>query len=512
LPAAFIVLSSRIRNLEPLVPFAALTDCTFGGPDEEADMCCHGVDDTRRNRSRFRGGPMLAAVGLVVSLVASGCTGGTGSTVTRTGESQTSASASGQKLIPQPAVTGLPTAPDSKRVDLALPSFSNPTNITNPLFPISNQESVLMVGRVDGEPFRTEVTLLPFTRIIQWQGLRVDTLVSQYVAFLDGRIQEVAYDHYAQADDGSVWYLGEDVFDFRDGAIVVTEGTWLAGRDGPAAMIMPGHPRVGDVYRSENAPGFVFEEVTVGSVGKQLEGPLGTIAGGMVAKELHSDGKVEQKLFAPGYGEFFTADGPDVEALALAVPTDSSSGPLPSQLQTLATDGLGIFDAAGSGKWKIASAALDRMTAAWDDYRAAGDVPRLIEPRLNEALEGLAAAVRDRKAAKAGGAAIEAARWTFDLELRYRPAAEIDLARLDLWAAQLLVDEAAGDDAGVGADGFAIDYVRDRILRALDPAELTRVNIELGAIQVAIADEEPDAAAEAARRLRKVLAELGTTN
>ncbi len=52
---------------------------------------------------------------------------------------------------------------------------------------------------------------------------------------------------YAQADDGSVWYFGEDVFDFRDGAIVVTEGTWLAGRDGPAAMIMPADPQVGDV-------------------------------------------------------------------------------------------------------------------------------------------------------------------------------------------------------------------------------------------------------------------------
>ena len=63
--------------------------------------------------------------------------------------------------------------------------------------------------------------------------------VSQYVAFLGGSIEEVAYDLYAQADDGSVWYFGEDVFDFRDGAIVVTEGTWLAGKDGPAAMIMP---------------------------------------------------------------------------------------------------------------------------------------------------------------------------------------------------------------------------------------------------------------------------------
>ena len=149
----------------------------------------------------------------------------------------------------------LPLAPESERVDIAMPTFSDPMNVTNPLFPVSRQESVLLLGQVEGEPFRTEVTLLPETRIIEWEGQQVEVLVSQYVAFLGGSITEVAYDLYAQADDGSVWYLGEDVFDFRDGAIVVTEGSWLAGRDGPAAMIMPGDPQVGDVYRPENAPG-----------------------------------------------------------------------------------------------------------------------------------------------------------------------------------------------------------------------------------------------------------------
>jgi hypothetical protein len=30
-------------------------------------------------------------------------------------------------------------------------------------------------------------------------------VLSQYLAYLDGRITEVALDRYAQADDGSVW-------------------------------------------------------------------------------------------------------------------------------------------------------------------------------------------------------------------------------------------------------------------------------------------------------------------
>ena len=91
-------------------------------------------------------------------------------------------------------------------------------------------------------------------------------------------------------------------------------------------MIMPADPQVGDVYRPENAPGFVFEEVTVTSVTEELDGPLGPIEGGLLASELHMDGSTEDKFFAPGYGEFSTSGGGDVEALALAVPTDAAIG------------------------------------------------------------------------------------------------------------------------------------------------------------------------------------------
>jgi hypothetical protein len=460
----------------------------------------------------------LLVLGLTAALVTSGCTDEAGlvsaspsASAPASGESgSVSASVSGEvsRTISQPIVPSrIPVAPESERVDLTMPTFSDPTNVTNPLFPVSLQESVLMLGHVDGKPFRTEVTLLPETRIIEWEGQRVETLVSQYNAYLDGRIEEVAYDYYAQADDGSVWYFGEDVFDFRDGAVVVTEGTWLAGRDGPAAMIMPGDPQIGDVYRTENAPGFVFEEVTVRSVDEQLDGPMGPIDGGLLADELHSDGTTEQKIFAPGYGEFYTSGGGDVEALALAVPTDAISEPVPAELTALSGGALDVFDTAGSGDWMAASATVRDMEAAWDTVRG-GDVPRLIEPRMEEALRVLARTVRSRQAAAARGAAIQAARSSFDLQLPYRPAAEIDLARMDLWAAQLLVDEAAGVAGGVGADAFALDYVRDRIRAAVDARDLTRINTELGTIQIAVVDEDLALAAAAAERLRRTLAEL----
>ena len=130
-------------------------------------------------------------------------------------------------------------APLESRIDLEPPQFSNPTEITNPLFPISELESAVLLGEVDGQPFRSETTLLPYTGVVVIDGQPVEVLLSQYMAYLDGRITEVALDRYAQADDGSVWYLGEDVYDYEDGTVVVTGGSWLAGQDRDPAMSCP---------------------------------------------------------------------------------------------------------------------------------------------------------------------------------------------------------------------------------------------------------------------------------
>jgi hypothetical protein len=455
----------------------------------------------------------LSAALLTGALLTSGCRsdGGSASAASQAQTtSQGQETPQGKETIPQPAVEGLKVAPDSQRVDLEMPTFSDPTNVSNPLFPVSEQESMLLLGRVDGKPFRTEVTLLPETRIIEWRGQRVEVLVSQYVAYLGGRLHEVAYDFYAQDDNGAVWYFGEDVFNFKDGFIADTHGTWIAGKDGPAAMIMPADPKPGDVYRPENIPGFVFEEVTVKAVGKTLAGSLGPVEGGLVIEELHMDGFTEGKTFGPGYGEFLTGGGGDVEALALGIPTDALSEPTPAELVTLENGAIDVFVAAQSKEWKAAQGMLKKMTAVWETVRA-GEVPNRLEPQMSRALEALAAGVDARKALAARQAAIDVARWSLDLQLRHRPATGIDLARFDLWAAQVLVDSAAGDVAAVNGDFFSLDYIRDRIQHTLAEADRTRLNSELDELNSAVADEDLAAAADAARQLRETLAGLNAT-
>lgn len=447
-------------------------------------------------------------VTIAVLVLVSACSGGNGS----------SGSASGGGEIPQPSAAvleaaefdQLPLAADSDRVDIAEPTFSDPTDITNPLFPISDLHSVIFSGEVEGKPFHTETTLLPQTRIVEWaEGKRVETRISQYFAYLDGRIEEVAHDYYAQADDGSVWYFGEDLFDFGpDGFVVSTEGVWLAGVDGPPAMIMPGDPQVGDVHRAENTPPVAFEEVEITSVDETVDGPTGPVERALIAQELHLDGTFSDKTFAPGYGEFFSDHEGDVEALALAVPTDALDGPPPAELTTLAAEADDLFAAVRAEEWGQAGAAVDSASAAWDAL-AGDDQPPYLATEMERALDDAGAAVAARDQAKAGTAAIDVAQSALDLRLRHDPPTEIDRARFGMWARQILVDARAGDIGGVRGDVTTLEFVRDRFVHTLDPADVVSIDVHLMALRETVNDEElPEAEAEA-EDLIGTLADLG---
>lgn len=106
-------------------------------------------------------GTASLTVGLVLALVTGACTGNDGSAIPEGASSASPPGGARAKTIPQPLVTNIPVASDSARIDIAMPTFSTPTNVTNPLFPISLQESVLLLGTVDGGAFRTEVACCP---------------------------------------------------------------------------------------------------------------------------------------------------------------------------------------------------------------------------------------------------------------------------------------------------------------------------------------------------------------
>jgi hypothetical protein len=441
--------------------------------------------------------------GLALALAASACGPGGGSGGPAAPTSATTAEAA---CVRNEQGTGcLPLAPDSRRVDRATPVFSRPTEITNPLLPIAQVTQSLQLGTVDGEPFRAEVTLLPGTKAIGWDGRQVPTRIHQYVAYRGGRILEVALDWYAQADDGSVWYFGEDVFNYEDGVVADTNGTWLAGKDGPPGMIMPASPSPGQVYRPENVPELVFEEVTVKAAGQRVPGPTGTVDGALVIRELHMDGATEEKTFAPGYGEFSAGGGGDLEAVALAVPVDAVGGAPPGELTSLADGARAAFDAAGAGRWAAAAAEVDAMAAAWE-RAGTGDVPKLLAGQMTDALDALATAAGARGPARCRQAALDAEQAALDLQLRHRDPAAVDLDRLELWARQLQVDAAAKDHGAVAGDVATLQILWDRAGHSADPAAAERVEAGLRALRRAADKRDLGAAAAALPGLRAAIA------
>ena len=351
---------------------------------------------------------------------------------------------------------------DSHRVDTARPVFSHPTEITNPLFPVNDTEQFVQLGREGTEVLRHELTLIADTRVIDVDGAPVEARVTQFMAYANGRLIEIAIDYFAQDDSGSVWYLGEDVTNYADGVVLDHKGTWLAGRDGPPGMIMPANPHAGDVYRPETIPGLVFEETTVDATGLTVDGPRGPVSGAIRVTERSPGVPDEVKVFAPGYGEFQTdvADGDEHTGIALSIDIDERDGPAPRELARIAGAARRVFDAAPRENWnrlqKLAS------TASRASAGLPSDNPPRLQAQMDDAVAALTDAVSARDVAATQAAAIAVRHAEADLAEQYIDVDETDMARLTNWRLQLQLDRAAGNQPGVLSDQLIIAAISDR--------------------------------------------------
>jgi hypothetical protein len=216
----------------------------------------------------------------------------------------------------------------------------------------------------------------------------------------------------------------------------------------------------------------------------------------------------EAKIFAPGYGEFSTGEpAGDLEAAALAVPIDALPGPTPPQLTRMTTAALAAFDTAGREDWTGGGAAHETVQKSWQAYRS-GQVPPMLKKETDTAVAALTAAVREEEPEDARQAALDVAQASLDLQLRYRPVHEIDLARLTLWARQLLIDTAAAEPGDIAGDAETLKWVWARVRHAVPPAAATRVDARLRDLQGAAREGNVEAAAKTAPALLATLTAL----
>jgi hypothetical protein len=187
---------------------------------------------------------------------------------------------------------------------LANLKFSQPREIKHPYLPLATLKQDVLEGKEGGKTVRIERTVKPdLHKTFQFGKQTVDALVVEDREFEDGQVSEVVLDYFAQSDDGTVLYLGEEVDEFKNGKVVSHEGSWMLGKDTKVpGVILPAHPKVGDRFKSEDVSKQITEEDEVISLSETVTVPAGTYQNCIKVKERLADGTTEYKYYAAGVG------------------------------------------------------------------------------------------------------------------------------------------------------------------------------------------------------------------
>lgn len=192
-------------------------------------------------------------------------------------------------------------------VDLDPADFT--ADVTNPWFPLKPRTRwIYRETTEDGEVVQVVVTATSVTREI---ANEVTARVVRDTVTLDGETIEDTLDWYAQDEDGTVWYLGEDTAEFENGKITTRAGSFEAGVDGAlAGVIMPASPEVGMAYRQEYYEGEAEDNGEVLALGEQASVPAGEYDDLVKTADttpLEPD-VLEHKYYARGVGLVLTID------------------------------------------------------------------------------------------------------------------------------------------------------------------------------------------------------------
>jgi len=203
------------------------------------------------------------------------------------GSQNTTAAAGGDSSLPQ----------GSDPVNLDPADFT--TEIDNPYWPMTPGNR--WVSRSSEERIVVEVT---DRRKTVTGGIEA-VVVRDTVTDNNGDLVEVTDDWYAQDRDGNIWYLGEDVKDYKGGRVVSTGGSWEHGVDGAVAGIaIPADPQRGVRYRQEYYEGEAEDRAEVLSVDARVIVPAGEFEGCLQTSDTTplEPGVEERKYYARGVG------------------------------------------------------------------------------------------------------------------------------------------------------------------------------------------------------------------
>jgi hypothetical protein len=116
---------------------------------------------------------------------------------------------------------------------------------------------------------------------------------------------EDTFDWYATANDGTVWYLGEDSREYDACTLLGTEGSWEAGQNGAQpGIIMLAQPVVGQSYRQELFADVAEDWARVLNLSRSVSVPFGSFSGCLETMDWTplEPGHREHKFYCPNVG------------------------------------------------------------------------------------------------------------------------------------------------------------------------------------------------------------------
>jgi hypothetical protein len=162
----------------------------------------------------------------------------------------------------------------------------------------------------DGEGGTLDVVVI-VTRKTKLVANGVTARVVRDTVSENGTIVEDTFDWYAEDDEGTLWYLGEDTAEFDNGVISSREGSFEAGRNGAqAGVILPADPQVGMQYRQEYYAGHAEDNGEVLGTDERVEAAYGSFDGALLTEDTNAlePDVVEHKSYAKGVGPVLTID------------------------------------------------------------------------------------------------------------------------------------------------------------------------------------------------------------
>ncbi len=189
-------------------------------------------------------------------------------------------------------------------------------NVTNPYFPLIPGTTFRFGGTTSAGHEEGVMVVLAEHKMI----LGVSCTIVRDRLSVDGSLVEETLDWYAQDADGTVWYMGEDSKEYRNGVVVGTAGSWQAGVGGAQpGVIMFADPLPGVTYRQEYLRGEAEDMATVLLTDGSVHLAMGDYTHIVQTKDfsLLEPDIIEYKYYAPGLGMILEDSPGGVERVEL---------------------------------------------------------------------------------------------------------------------------------------------------------------------------------------------------